>query len=178
MKPEMVDTTQRFFAARPESVGLAREFADATLNTWGRPARAGDVRLCVSELATNAVVHGTAPGHGFLVRLDAEEDVVRVEVHDSRSLRPAIQQPTDTDVSGRGLLLVAALSDDWGVEDLSPFGKIVWFCCKARPQHPAPAVRCYCSAQTADPLRQSADATQLDTPMAADLLLQDLHMDE
>lgn len=115
----MVDTTQRFFAARPESVGLAREFADATLNTWGRPARAGDVRLCVSELATNAVVHGTAPGHGFLVRLDAEEDVVRVEVHDSRSLRPAIQQPTDTDVSGRGLLLVAALSD--GSRGSQPF---------------------------------------------------------
>ncbi|MCX4828319.1 ATP-binding protein [Streptomyces sp. NBC_00006] len=127
----MVETMQRFFTARPESVGLAREFADTALKGWGRADRADDVRLCVSELATNAVVHGSAPGNGFLLRLDIDDDVVRVEVHDSRRRQPAVREPADMDVSGRGLMLVAALSDGWGLEDRTPCGKIVWSCFEA-----------------------------------------------
>ncbi|MEV4871507.1 ATP-binding protein [Streptomyces syringium] len=78
---------------------------------WGLPARVEDIRLCVSELATNAMVHGTVPGHGFLVKLDAEEETVRVEVHDTRRRHPKARQATDTDTSGRGMILVAALAD-------------------------------------------------------------------
>ncbi len=71
----------------------------------------------MSELATNAVVHGTVPGRGFLVRLDSEnDDAVRLEVHDSRRRHPFVREPAATDLSGRGLMLVAALSDGWGVE--------------------------------------------------------------
>jgi hypothetical protein len=64
----MRDTTQRFFDAKPESVALARDFATRALAAWGLSATAEDVRLCVSELASNSLVHGTRPGHGFLVR--------------------------------------------------------------------------------------------------------------
>ncbi|MFJ4417662.1 ATP-binding protein [Streptomyces sp. NPDC088925] len=128
----MTESIQQFFNARPESVGQAREFAAQALDGWGLRARAEDIRLCVSELATNAVVHGTAPGHdGFLVRLDSDDDVVRLEVHDSHRKQPAVREPTTTDVSGRGLQLVAALSDGWGVEDRASAGKIVWSCFKA-----------------------------------------------
>ncbi|WP_438293146.1 ATP-binding protein [Streptomyces sp. HUAS TT7] len=127
----MTDTMQRFFTTRPESVGQARAFADTALKGWGRTARAEDVRLCVSELATNAVVHGTAPGHGFLLRIDADDEVVRVEVHDTRRGQPQAREPAATDLSGRGLMLVAALADGWGVEDRHPTGKIVWSCFKA-----------------------------------------------
>lgn len=56
----MTETIQRFFDARPESIGQAREFAMDALAEWGLPHRAEDIRLCVSELATNALVHGTA----------------------------------------------------------------------------------------------------------------------
>ncbi|MEV5568115.1 ATP-binding protein [Streptomyces sp. NPDC052196] len=102
------------------------------MDGWGLRARAEDIRLCVSELATNAVVHGTAPGHdGFLVRLDSDDDVVRLEVHDNHRKQPAVREPGATDVSGRGLQLVAALSDGWGVEDRASAGKIVWSCFKA-----------------------------------------------
>lgn len=127
----MTETTQRFFTARPESIGQARGFADTALGGWGCTARAEDVRLCVSELATNAVVHGTTPGHGFLLRIGADDESVHVELHDSRREQPQPRQPAATDISGRGLMLVDALSDGWGVEDRSPVGKNVWSCFKA-----------------------------------------------
>ncbi|MER7693077.1 ATP-binding protein [Streptomyces sp. NPDC097610] len=127
----MTKTTQRFFEARRESVSQARTFASETLADWNLPDRVEDIRLCVSELATNAVVHGTVPGHGFLVKLDAEEEAVRMEVHDSCRRRPKARQAADTDTSGRGLILVNALADGWGVQDRTPSGKIVWCCFKA-----------------------------------------------
>ncbi|MFJ2259603.1 ATP-binding protein [Streptomyces sp. NPDC087844] len=122
----MLDPTQQFFAATPESVGHARDFARKTLSSWVLSALGEDIRLCVSELVSNALAHGTDPGHGFLVRIETDSDFVRLEVHDSRSNRPTVRHPADTEVSGRGLLLVEALSDDWGVEDRRPFGKVVW----------------------------------------------------
>lgn len=127
----MTKTTQQFFDARPESVGQARSFTSEALADWGLPDRAEEIRLCVSELATNALVHGTVPGHGFLVKLNADEDVVRLEVHDSRRQHPEARQAAGTDTSGRGLILVNALADGWGVEDRAPVGKIVWSCFKA-----------------------------------------------
>lgn len=122
----MPDITQQFFSATPASVGAARDFALTTLASGGLPARAEDIRLCVSELASNALAHGTAPGHGFLVKIEADDDFVHLEVHDSRGRRPEVRHPQETDTSGRGLLIVEELSDDWGVEDHQPFGKVVW----------------------------------------------------
>ncbi|GAA2600381.1 MULTISPECIES: ATP-binding protein [Streptomyces] len=126
----MIETVQRFFESRPESVGQAREFVSMVLTGWGCTERTDDIRLCLSELATNALVHGTVADHGFLVRLNAEDGVVRLEVHDSRRQRPEPRQTVDTDLSGRGLVLVAALADGWGVQDRAPLGKIVWSCFK------------------------------------------------
>ncbi|MFJ4920868.1 ATP-binding protein [Streptomyces sp. NPDC088725] len=122
----MPDPVQQFFTAKPESVGQARDFALTTLYSWGLSAHAEDIRLCVSELASNAVVHGSAPGHGFLVKLEADEDFVRLEVHDSRSSCPEVRHPCASDPSGRGLLIVEEFSDGWGVEERLPLGKVVW----------------------------------------------------
>ncbi|WP_369212318.1 ATP-binding protein [Streptomyces flavofungini] len=127
----MTKTIQKFFESRLESVSEARAFTTEALKVWGVLDRGDDVRLCVSELATNAVLHGTDPGHGFLVRLDADDGVVRLEVHDSRRQHPHPRRPGGMDTAGRGLLLVTALADGWGVEDRTPFGKIVWSCFKA-----------------------------------------------
>ncbi|MEU5774550.1 ATP-binding protein [Streptomyces venezuelae] len=126
----MIVSREQFFAARPESVRQAREFVATVLDGWGLLARAEDIRLCLSELATNAVVHGSGPGHSFLVRLHSDDDVVRLEVQDSCQRQPAVHEPAATDPSGRGLMLVASLSDGWGVEDHAPAGKIVWSCFK------------------------------------------------
>nr|WP_202489889.1 ATP-binding protein [Streptomyces sp. SID8381] len=107
------------------SVPAARRFAAWSLHYWGLGAwrRADDVSLCVSELATNALVHGVPPGRGFLLRIRYDGETVRVEVHDSGGGVPRI--PDEPDEGGRGLLLVSALSDKWGVGERTP-GKVVW----------------------------------------------------
>jgi anti-sigma regulatory factor (Ser/Thr protein kinase) len=82
------------------------------------------VLLCVSELATNALLHGVPPGRHFLLLLCYDGRVLRVEVHDSGPGTPRIADVAEGE-GGRGLLLVAALSDTWGVRERDP-GKVVW----------------------------------------------------
>lgn len=105
----------------------ARRFARDALAEWEVGPRADDVLVCVSELATNALVHGVPPGRGFLLRLLPYDGGVRVEVHDSGGGVPAVPQAEGGEPAegGRGLLLVAALADKWGVGSRAP-GKIVW----------------------------------------------------
>lgn len=116
---------ERFFRRERRSVPAARRFAYETLAGWGlgEAERSDDVLLCVSELATNALVHGVPPGRCFRVLLRYDGAVLRVEVHDSGSGEPRI--PLEADEDGRGLLLVAALSDKWGVGERE-LGKVVW----------------------------------------------------
>ncbi|MFE1312144.1 ATP-binding protein [Streptomyces sp. NPDC058755] len=115
----------QFYGRARRSVPAARRFTEWSLRYWGLAEwdRFADLSLCVSELATNALVHGAPPGRGFLLRLRYDGLVVRAEVHDSGSGVPRIAD--DPDEGGRGLLLVAALSDKWGVAERSP-GKLVW----------------------------------------------------
>lgn len=96
-----------------------------SLAYWGLAEwdRAADVSLCVSELATNALVHGVPPGRGFLLRMRWDGAVLRVEVHDSGAGVPRIAD--EADEGGRGLFLVAALAEKWGVGERDP-GKVVW----------------------------------------------------
>ncbi|MDN3256476.1 ATP-binding protein [Streptomyces sp. MA25(2023)] len=120
---------ERFYRRERRSVPAARAFARETLVDWGVRGRADDVALCVSELATNALLHGVPPGRGFLLRLLPCGDGVRVEVHDSGGGVPAVPlDPDGADEGGRGLLLVSELADKWGVAEREP-GKVVWFEC-------------------------------------------------
>ncbi|OKI00316.1 6-phosphofructokinase [Streptomyces sp. CB02923] len=129
----MPDSARRTFPAVPESVGRARSFVDRTLALWELDGRADDVRLCVSELATNAVTHGTVPGHGFTVTVTAEDDAVCIEVGDPSSRRLRLCHPTSEDTVGRGLHLLGALSDEWGVTEHDTVGKTVWSRFKTTP---------------------------------------------
>ncbi|MGC5343620.1 ATP-binding protein [Streptomyces sp. DT171] len=89
------------------------------------------VSLIVGELAANAVTHGLVPGRDAqlrLVRLTRER--LRVEVSDIRGERmPAVRAvlPSGDEVAGRGLVLVAALCQEWSVSDRKGApGKTVW----------------------------------------------------
>ncbi|MFC5958157.1 ATP-binding protein [Streptomyces pratens] len=122
------------FTSTPRGARLARLFVAHCLDSWGHPYT-GDVNetltLIAAELCANAVRHGRVPGRDFHVRLAAEAggERLRVEVSDTRAeRRPAVTVPADADAeSGRGLLLVTTLADDWGVTDRrSGPGKTVW----------------------------------------------------
>ena len=106
----------------------ARRFTAETLTGWGLAGtdRADDVLLCVSELATNALLHGVPPGRCFRLDLGLDTDgVLRVEVHDGGPGEVRVPEWAWDAEDGRGLRLVRALADRWGVREREP-GKVVW----------------------------------------------------
>ena len=106
------------------SAGQARRFVDQVLSRWRCDAVLDDVKLLVSELVTNAVVHAHSEVE-VAVRLLA--DSIRIEVVDrgtASTLLPT--EPAQDAESGRGLLLVESMASAWGVEPLD-HGKSVWF---------------------------------------------------
>jgi anti-sigma regulatory factor (Ser/Thr protein kinase) len=90
---------------------------------------ATDLTLLVSELVTNACVHGAEP---IRVRLDVDEGRVRVEVEDGSPMMPVVRQPDGFSTIGRGLLIVESLSRAWGAERVGA-GKVVWAEVPIRP---------------------------------------------
>ncbi|MEV0490544.1 ATP-binding protein [Streptomyces atratus] len=119
------------FSSTPRGARLARRLAGERLDAWGIPygSDAHDVlTLIVAELSANAVRHGRVPGRDFRLRLSAEGATLRVEVTDSRGeSTPALTKPSDDLDAGRGLLLVAALTDRWGwYPCVDEPGKTVW----------------------------------------------------
>ncbi|MCJ0868328.1 ATP-binding protein [Streptomyces sp. AP-93] len=122
---------QRFPRARA-SVRAARQFVGDTLGDWGVSERRDDMRLCVSELATNAVLYGVPLGREFSVRLEWEGGIVVIEVRDSGPGCPVVQQPDLGARSGRGLWLVVELADEFQIRD-ERVGKTVWAGFKLAP---------------------------------------------
>lgn len=121
----MYRSTRKHFAADVRSVGQARTFVSAALSAWGRVERLDDLILCLSELASNALKHTDAPCEGFMVRLDADAWGVRLEVLDAHGGAIGVRHPANDETSGRGLLIVTELSDEWGVHR-GTCGKSVW----------------------------------------------------
>ncbi|MEI5035667.1 ATP-binding protein [Streptomyces sp. S1A(2023)] len=99
--------------------------ATEQLRSWGLPLE--DAGLVIGELATNAALHGYVPGRDFRILLSVYDDILRIEVVDTRGESlPEKQAPAADSESGRGLLLVEALSVRWGTEH-GPFPrKTVW----------------------------------------------------
>jgi anti-sigma regulatory factor (Ser/Thr protein kinase) len=84
-----------------------------------------EAELLVSELATNAVLHGTPP---VSVQVECEgARGLQVSVTDGSSDAPVQREAGPHDGSGRGMLLVDVISDRWGVHTGAREGKAVWF---------------------------------------------------
>ncbi|WP_171074212.1 ATP-binding protein [Nonomuraea basaltis] len=107
----------------PAGVSEARSLVRAELTGWGMEKLIDDCLLIVSELVTNAVQHG---GSAYALRLEGREDQLYGEVFDPGDGEPRRCSPGVDDLSGRGLQIVAAIADDWGVT-AADGGKIVWF---------------------------------------------------
>ena len=109
--------------AVPDAVPAARGLLREVLAGDPLEHRLEDGELALSELVTNAVLHGRDP---LSVRFVLGEDVLRAEVEDANPVSPSFSMLDQTAVTGRGLLLISAVSDRWGVEP-STSGKVVWF---------------------------------------------------
>jgi anti-sigma regulatory factor (Ser/Thr protein kinase) len=114
---------QRMFWARPDQVREARRFVQGVLA--GCPV-SDDTVLCVSELASNGVVHSASrrPGGTFTVSAEIRHgDHVRVEVRDAGG---RWNQRADGDGRPHGLDIVRALAADFGIAGDALTGWIVW----------------------------------------------------
>ncbi|MYW68749.1 ATP-binding protein [Streptomyces sp. SID8379] len=109
----------------PRAARLARLLATEQLRTWGLAFLLDEAAHIVAELAANAVTHARVPGRDFRLALYVTEGVLRVEVADTRGdRRPEVR--CGEGESGRGLILVEALSDRWGVGEGPSPRKTVW----------------------------------------------------
>jgi anti-sigma regulatory factor (Ser/Thr protein kinase) len=114
-------------SANRRGARLARLLTERQLDEWGEPYDAA--AQVVAELASNAVLHGRVRGRDFRLRLRLRADrTLRVEVTDARGDRvPQFPSPVAEDAEdGRGLRIVAAYADRWGVEEAPAYGKTVW----------------------------------------------------
>ncbi|MGQ4486488.1 ATP-binding protein [Streptomyces sp. SAS_281] len=99
------------------SVTLARRRAARLVTSWGYGDHADEAALLVSELATNALIHGSLRGRLFRVHLTVTGTALRIEVSDPRGERlPRIREADQDECYGRGLVIVDAVADRWGVE--------------------------------------------------------------
>ena len=115
--------------ALPTAPGCGRAWTRQILWEWGLSALQESTELLVSELVTNAVQAARAATGATPVRLWLLSDTVRVVilVWDASPEPPVRMSSGDDAETGRGLLLVEAISDQWGsypVRDEG--GKVVW----------------------------------------------------
>ncbi len=102
--------------------GLLREH----LCGWGVPYLIDTTELLASELVTNALVHTDRGAVLTAILTSGPAHRLRVEVFDFAAQGPKARAANDHSSNGRGLLIVQALADAWGVRT-QPVGKTVWF---------------------------------------------------
>jgi anti-sigma regulatory factor (Ser/Thr protein kinase) len=92
-----------------------RRIIRAALNHWGRPNLIDTAELLLTELVTNALRH--ARGLDVGVRVYFQGDHLAIEVNDGSPVLPVPRYAGSDDENGRGLFLVEALAEAWGVSD-------------------------------------------------------------
>ena len=132
-------------AAGPAAPAEARRRVRDAIRSWQVPVDLDAALLLTSELVTNAIRHEAGQGaQAVMLVIASSRGRLRVDVHDtSRSLPAVAEVPADAE-TGRGLLLVETLSDEWGFYR-TPAGKAVYFTLpfepdKHRPRRAAVAV--------------------------------------
>ena len=135
------------FPCSPQGAHLARRLVASRLRRWGYGTDVPE--LLVGELVANAVEHtggGCRSVRGeFRLRVAVEAGagsaVLLIEVGDGcGEHRPTLQQPAVEAESGRGVLLVDVLADEWGCRAaVAPRGgKTVWCTCVLTPELSGP----------------------------------------
>jgi GAF domain-containing protein/anti-sigma regulatory factor (Ser/Thr protein kinase) len=106
----------------PDAVPRARRFAVAALSGLCPDELVDDAALVISELVTNAFLHGEPP---VVVRISARAHLIRIEVADDSRSAPVRGRPDSNAMTGRGMGLIESLSSRWGVAPEAN-GKKIW----------------------------------------------------
>jgi anti-sigma regulatory factor (Ser/Thr protein kinase) len=110
--------------AGPAAAAQARGQVRAVICAWDVPVDPAVAVLLTSELVTNAITHEA--GETVMLVITCARGKLRVDVHDTSCAVPMpVDAPADAE-AGRGLMLVASLSTEWGFYR-TPAGKAVYF---------------------------------------------------
>jgi anti-sigma regulatory factor (Ser/Thr protein kinase) len=124
IRPTVQPPRRILLTAGPAAPGDARRQVRETIYAWDLPVDAAVAVLLTSELVTNAITHEA--GDTVVLVVTCAYDQLRVDVHDTSRAEPVpVDAPADAE-TGRGVMLVASLSTDWGYYR-TPSGKAVYF---------------------------------------------------
>lgn len=127
--------------ALPSRIGQVRRIISAQLRYWHLDPLIDQAALGVTELLTNVHRHAQ-PDKSCTVEMELLLERLTVSVHDHDPRLPTVREPSASSTSGRGLALIAAVSESWGVLPRGGAGKVVWFTlpapsrCFVLPPHP------------------------------------------
>jgi anti-sigma regulatory factor (Ser/Thr protein kinase) len=114
----------RSFPATPDQVRETRQFLKQLLGDW---PRSDDALVCLSELVSNSVLHSNScrPGGYVAVHVSMWPGVLHIEVEDEGGAWGHLHDRGDH--SGRGLIIVEELADDWSIVGNGTGSRTVWF---------------------------------------------------
>jgi serine/threonine-protein kinase RsbW len=121
MKAQLVMRMTMNFTPELASVAACRRFVEHELSTCP-PAFVENAVLATSELVTNSILHGHSGG---ALAVELEGPYLRIEVSDDSPDVPVEREHGPSLEHGRGIPIVAALADAWGVSS-NESGKTVW----------------------------------------------------
>ncbi|MFD4631340.1 ATP-binding protein [Streptomyces sp. NPDC058284] len=151
------------FEAAPAELQLLRKSVRRHLKLWGALDVNDEVGLVTTELATNVIKH-VGEGTAATLVLEPRGDRLRVEVHDKSRLAPALSAVCGEAECGRGLHLLASLSEEWGTL-LTATGKAVW--CELSLEPARHCMRVRRAAQVLDEYRRVAGVNSALAPSFA-----------
>lgn len=124
------DFAARAFTPDPDSLKTIRRFIRETITDWGLGQLADDLTTVVNELTTNAVQHALTTSRESRSRawlgIARTGNTVMCAVTDPSPAPPTCHRPESLTETGRGLLIVNALTSQWGYAPTGASGKTVW----------------------------------------------------
>ncbi|MGA4843523.1 ATP-binding protein [Streptomyces sp. G45] len=125
--------------ALPSRIGQVRRIVSAQLRYWHLDTLIDQAALGVTELLTNVHRHAE-PDKVCTVDIELLLDRLTVSVHDRDPRLPQVRTVDPLETCGRGLALIQAVSESWGVRPGADGGKVVWFtlCAPTSPAALAP----------------------------------------
>ncbi|TLS39887.1 ATP-binding protein [Streptomyces montanus] len=112
--------------ALPSRIGQVRRIVSAQLRYWHLDPLIDRAALGVTELLTNVHRHAE-PDKMCTVEMELLLDRLTLSVHDHDPRLPEVRDADPAATNGRGLAMVAAVSESWGVRPDGESGKVVWF---------------------------------------------------